>query len=66
MSSPDNQSWGNPPTIIVALIVIIFLIWIFGGRHFFRSTGHDIRTAAHDAGQDIKDSAHDLGDSMKR
>jgi hypothetical protein len=57
MSGPDNQSWGNAPISIFTLLLVIFLIWALSGdRHFFSRTGHDLKTAVHDAGQDLKHS----------
>jgi len=66
MSTPNSQTWANGPVGIVALLLIVFFIWAFaGGRHFFRSTGDDIKTSAHDAGQDLKSSGRDLSSSIR-
>ena len=67
MSTSNNQSWGNGPLSIFAVLLVIFLIWVFaGGRPFFRNTGHDLKVTAQDAGQDLKASGRDVADSIRR
>ena len=66
MSTPDNQSWGNAPIGIGALLLVIFLIWFFAdGRPFYRHTGRGLRETVRDAGQDLKSSGRDMADSIK-
>jgi TM2 domain-containing membrane protein YozV len=66
MSISNNQLWGNGQTGIFALLLIIFLIWVFaGGRPYFRGTGHDIRATVHDAGQDLKATGRDAASSIR-
>ncbi len=67
MSTSANRSWGSPQIGIFTVLLIIFLIWAFaGGRHFFRSTGSDLKSSVQDAGQDLRSSGRDLGDSVRR
>ena len=66
MSTTENQSLGNVPVGILALLLIIFMIWFFAdGRPFFRNTGRDLKTTVHDAGQDLKSTGRDVADSIR-
>ena len=66
MSTSNSQSWGNAPAGIFTLLLIVFLIWAFaGGRHFFRNTGHDLKTGVQDAGQDLKSTGRDAASSIR-
>jgi hypothetical protein len=66
MSASDNQSWGSPQVGIFTVLLVIFVIWAFaGGRHYFRDTGHDIKTTVQDAGQDLKQSGRDVASDIR-
>jgi hypothetical protein len=64
---PHSKSWGYKPTSALALVLVIFFIWILAdGRPLFRSSGQDLRGTMQDAGQDIKAAGRDVADSLKR
>jgi hypothetical protein len=66
MSTSNSNTWGNGQIGIFTLLLVIFLIWAFaGGRHYFRNTGHDLRTTVHDAGQDLKSTGRDAASSIR-
>lgn len=66
MSKDNSQPWGNGSIGIFTVLLVIFLIWaLAGGRHFFRNTGHDLRTTAQDAGQDLKSTGRDVASSIR-
>ena len=66
MSTSDNQSWGNAPVGIGALVLIVLLIWFFAdGRPFFRHTGRDLRSTVRDAGQDLRSTGRDAAASIR-
>jgi len=66
MSTETNRSWGNGSIGILTVLLVIFLIWtLTGHRHFFRSTGQDLRTTVQDAGHDLKSAGRDAASSIR-
>ncbi len=66
MGTP-NQFWANGPVGFFAVLLIVLLIWALAeNKHFFRSTGGDLKSSVQDVGHDIKSTGRDVGDSIRR
>ena len=65
MSTPDNQSWSTPVSILTVLLIILLIWALAGGRPFFRHTGRDLRTTVREAGQDLKSTGRDTAASIR-
>lgn len=66
MSLQNNQSWNNGQIGIIALVLVIFLIWVFaGGRPFFRHSGDNLRDSVRDAGHDLKSTGRDAAANIR-
>ena len=63
----SSKSWGYAPSGLFILVLIILLVWLFGGgRPFFSNSGRSIQDGVHDVGQDIKSAGRDAASSIRR
>jgi len=51
--------------LVTLVLVVIIVLALVGGRHFFHNTGHDIRTTFQDAGHDLKSTGRDAAQSIR-
>jgi len=64
---PYSKTWGYASTSVLSVMLVVLLIlYISGGRTFFRSSGQDFNTTVHDAGQDLKAAGREVADSVRQ